>query len=473
MENIKKLQNLIQKFAEVPFKGVYLWKYIEYELTSGIIPDFQMLDKNVAIQGGLSDIIPDAPNEQIEDTKKCLDNLSEKEILFGMVPLRRAYNGKLEHTAMDAYVLSIEDDKYTVIEPDLGGQEDEIVYTKNRRRFYPLGVIGYYGQEETDIHEILEFLIETYIYPIEMTFNTKVPKHIVIKCVYKASVILKERKAYISFFEEVLKRVKPKVVCFTHGPDPVLCFLNEAAQKNGIPTVEIEHGGIIRNLIYPKTLSYSEYYLTHSDLLTKPMRENGLQNVYTVGKPGVYLNVQQNIDERRPVVIGIISSLEPDLYKKALELAKRLDKQKYLVVYKMHSAEICEDEEMSRVLNENQNWQFLHGSVDVRDLFALSDIVIGVRSSGLLDALPFSKIKILALKDKSEKELLVGNLSFFYELGRLGDITLIEDDEQLYQEVISYERGKQYRNRINHYWPEDGEERFKNFMEIFLEGRRP
>lgn len=472
MDGVEKLQKIIDRISQIPYHGVYLWKYIEYEITSGIIFDYQNQEKNVAFDG-LSDYIPDASAEQIEDTENILNHFGRKEILFGMIPLRRPYNGKLEHTAMDAYIRSIDLDKYTVIEPNYGGQEDEIVYTKNRVRFYPLGVIGKYGQDVINEEEIANFLVTEYIYPIEQEFNIVFPKEILLRCIFKLGLILKEREAYLSFFGEVLEKVKPKVVCYTHGPDPIMCFLREAAQEKGVPTVEIEHGGIIRNLIYPASLAYSDYYLTHSDLLTKPMIERGIKNVFTVGKPGVYENVYQNINPNSPIVVSFISSLEKDLFLKALSLAKRLDKQKFLVVFKLHSSEKWSKEEMDEVLNQNENWQFLDGTVDVRDLYAISDIVVGVRSSGILDALPYSKMKILTIEDKNEKELLVGNLSFFHELDVMGDVKMVKDGEQLYQEVVNYKRGVCYRDTINHYWPSDSEERFKEFMQIFIEGNRP
>lgn len=469
-DNVKKMQKIIDLISQKSYEGVYLWKYIEYEITSGIIFEYQNMEKNIALAGGV-DYIPEASAEQIKDIENLLQSLKKKEILFGMIPLRRLYNGKLEHTAMDAYIECIDCSKYVVLEPDYGGQGDEMVCTKNRVRFQTLGVIGKYGQDQVDEQRLLQFIITEYIYPIEKMFNVKFPKQILLKCIFKLERILKERRAMVSFWENVIEHVEPKVICYTHGPDPILCFLREAAQNKEIPTLEIEHGGIIRNLIYPSSLAYSDYYLTQSDLLTKPMIEKGLQNVYTIGKPGVYGNANQKINSKGPIVVSVISSLEKDLLLKALDLAGKLDKQNYLVVYKLHSAERWHDKEMEEVTKNYENWQFLDGNVDVRDLYAITDIVIGVRSSGILDALPYNKIKILTVEDKNEKELIVGDFSFFRELDKLGDIVMVKDEDQLYQEVVSFKRGKSYRKEINHYWPSDGEERFKKIIESFIENK--
>lgn len=469
MGNVEKLQQLIERFAECPYNDTYLWKYLEYELTSGLISDYQEQEKNTAIHGGVGDgdTFPAPVQEDIDKTAEFLEGLRQKEILFAMLPLRRIYKGRLEHTAMDAYVRTLDEDRYVVIEPDLGGQGDEVILTRNRKRFSPLGVIGRYGLTRVDRNEIVDFLVNTYVYPLEQAFGVKMPKQMVLGSIFKASMILQERKAYLAFFREVLDRVRPSVVCYSHGPDSTLCFLREAAQEEGIPTVEIAHGAMSLNMVYPKTLAYSDYYLIHSDLSAVPMLEAGWKNLYTIGKPDVYKEVHQGLKEGMPVVVSFISSMEKDFFLKALHLAKRLDKQKYLVVYKAHAAEKWEEKEVDKVLEENENCQFLDGTVDIRELFELSDIVVGVRSSGILDALPYNKIKIITLKDSNEKDLLVGNLSFFQKLEDFGDIIKVENEEQLYQEVIRYKRGEQFREPVNHYWPTDANERFVEFMDKF------
>lgn len=476
MRRIRKLQKLLEHFAAVDYKGCYLWKYLQYELLCGIAPNAQMSGKNVVLQRGFSDCIPKASIEQISEVEGILERLSEKDILFGMIPLRRKYYGKYVHTAMDAYVSSIEEDWYTVIEPISGRKEDEEgqVITKNRVRYSTLGVIGYYGQEMVDTNDLLLFLLTEYIHPIEEAFQIEFPRQLLVLCACKASMVLKERNAFLSFFSEVIKRVKPKVICYTHGPDVIMCFLYEAAQKLAVPTVEVEHGAIIRNLSYPAALAYSDYYLTQSDLLTKPMIKCGMQNVYTVGKPGIYHNVRMQPREKEPIVVSFISSMEPDLYMQARQLAKRLASRNYQVVYKLHAIEQCSEEERAQIVSEHKNWKYLEGAVDVRDMFACSDIVVGVRSTGILDALPFCEIKIITLKEERGQEPLDGNQDFFHELERVGDIVCVEDGEQLYEEIICYEKGRNYRNAVNHYWPVNSDSSFREYMKSFCrkDGRR-
>lgn len=266
-------------------------------------------------------------------------------------------------------------------------------------------------------------------------------------CIRKLSLILKERRAFLAFYTDALKKINPKVVCYTHGEETFCCFLREAAQELDIPTVEINHGAVIKNLIYPKSLTYSDYYLTYSDILTNHMRKRGLKNVFTVGKPSIYSDIN-SFRQNKPFVVSFISSLEAGFFEKAKALAEKLDKNRYIVVYKTHPIERWEEREFEQLSEEFENLVFIDGSVDVRELYEKSDIVIGIRSSGILDALPYVNIKILVLEDEYAKASLAGSVSeIFTDLNEFGDIVRVDNEETLFKEVLSYERGRDYRNK--------------------------
>lgn len=469
-DKIEIWKTLAKAASQTPYQDTYLWKYIEYELSAGILTKTQGQNRNAIIQNKISDAIPKIPQAEAQKTELFLGGLEPGEILAGMVPLRRPYKGKLVHTAMDAYLQALDGSKYLAVEPDYGGQEDGEAMARHRHRFHPWHVVNYYGQDSVDKKDLWDFLQAHYIRPMEAAFQRTMPEDVLQTVLDKCSLVLKERKAYIRFFGEVLGRVQPKVVCYTHGADRVLCFLREAAQAARIPTAEIAHGAAIRNFCSPDTLSYADYSLLYSDLITVPMQKNGIPNVYTIGKPGIYEDNAQQILPERLVVVSFISSLEPGLYGLALRIAGRLDQRKYLVVYKLHSAEIC-TEEMQGMVAENENFQILDGMVDVKELYAVSNIVVGIHSTGILDALPFCGIKILVLKKENEKEkdLILSNFSFYDELCRLGDIQAVEGEEQLLREIIQYEKGKDYRDRVNHFWPDDARARWKSFLGRFLD----
>ena len=45
---------------------------------------------------------------------------------------------------------------------------------------------------------------------------------------------------------------------------------------------------------------------------------------------------------------------------------------------------------------------------------------------------------------------------------------MVEDEEQLYQEILNYQRGIRYRNPVNSFWPSDAGERFRKLVESYL-----
>lgn len=472
MNNVKELQALIRIFAEKKYQQAYLWKYVENEIIRSIYAGCYNYGKNIEILNVPSDEIPHASRERAERTKDYLNSLEQKDVMFGTIGIRRSFQGKLEHTVLDAYVRAINPEQFIVIEAEREGQEDEKVATPNRKVYDVLALVEYYGQDEVDREDMIDFFIKNFICPLQETFQVEIPHEVITYCIFKLSFILKIRKAYLAFFDEVLERVNPKIICYTHGRAEEMCFLHEAAEKRGIPTAEIFHGAVIDWIVHPKSLAYADYYLTHSDLLTVPMRENGIWNTVTVGKPEVYENAKWDTEREGETVISFISSLEPEMLEKSIRLAQKLRGSEYLVVYKAHSAEFFSVEEANRIETENPNWICMAGATDIRDLYFISDVVVGMRSTGIVDALAYSRIKVFVLQDK-EKKLLTGDYSFLDKLAEYGDITVIEDEEDLYEKILICQHGTKYREKGNHYWPTDAKERFQKFLQTFLNGERP
>ena len=146
---------------------------------------------------------------------------------------------------------------------------------------------------------------------------------------------------------------------------------------------------------------YADYLIVYSNIVAKKCRELGNDKVIGIGKPGAYAGIPEPQYKYPTIVISFISSLENEIFTYAKNLAARLDRSKYLVVYKMHSAELWSEKEKRRI-EETENIQFIDGSLDIRELVGMSDIVVGIRSSGIFDALPFSMVKVIAFKDKAD-----------------------------------------------------------------------
>ena len=312
-----------------------------------------------------------------------------------------------------------------------------------------------------------DFIWLNFVHPLELTLEIKFEDELLKNVWLRAQYILKKRKSFIQFYKEAIARVNPKVIIYSHGPDIVLTYLRDAALELGIPTVEIAHG-VGKVNTYHKQLVYADYHVVYSDIVAALSREHGNHRVIGIGKPGVYEGTEQ-LEPRKPVIIiTFISSMENEIFDYARNLAIRLDASRFFVIYKAHNTEMWEEEEKVKIEKEIPNLRFTNGACDIRGCVDMSDIVVGIRSSGIFDALVYPMVKVIAVEDKALNYSEARPEDILREVIANGDVTLARDEEQLYQEVVNYQRGVMYREKINSFWPGDAKERFRDFVDSFL-----
>lgn len=283
----------------------------------------------------------------------------------------------------------------------------------------------------------------------------------------KALYILKERNGYMQFYRKVLEKVQPKVIIYSHGEDRLLIYLRDAALEAGIPTLEIAHSVTVLGA-YHKHLAYADKIVAFSSMVARQSRMSGNTHVLGIGKPGVYeeLNIRQKNGLK--IVVAFISSLEEELFAYARSLAEKLDKNRYQVIYKMHSAELWTDQEIQEMEKTIGNLKFVGGGLDIRDMASMSDIVVGMHSTGIFDILPYQMVKLIAIKERAEYDTPYSQKVILQEVADRGEIVMVQDEEHLYQEVIQYERGIAYRNASGCFWPADAKEKFQKLVNSYL-----
>lgn len=455
---VEKYQERVDELVKMPYLGeIHLWKYLMDNLSSGLS---RIVEKNVVFDAGIeSDAFREAEAEELEQNERLLEGLTEKEILFAVTPIRRLYNGKYDQTAIDDYIDSIDPDRFIALEPQWELPEGEY-RTKNRHVFSAAAVTTKYGLAESDRADIAKYLEANVFRPMEESYQMKLHPNLKNNAIIRASMVVRERNAYLAFFSEVLKRVKPKAIVYVHGPIPWVCYLNEAAEKQGIPTVEIAHGFSVRRLVYPPEFQYARYYLTQSPLAAEEMRKFGYGNVFAVGKPFVYSHCENRTDAKT-VKVGFVSSTEPGFLDTARRMAARLPKEACRVYYKPHSSETLSEAERAEA--EQAGLEFSGGGVDMRDFLKEMDIMVGIRSSAIVDALPYTHIKVIVMKQ--EKDLnIFGNAETMCSLAETGDIVMVSFEEELYREIVSFKKGQEYRPVPNSYWPVESDHLFGDFM---------
>lgn len=467
----EKLHQLLYSFGDISYQGIYLYKYLEPDILACINyhNKFQKMERTRFSAIWKMNMIGLSTKEQAEETRKIIDGLPHKDVLFVTLPIRRKYQGSFVHTAMETFIASIDENIYLDLE--IFTEDMKIIIpsisTKNLQPILDTSIPMLYGVGEVEDKELLDFLWIKYLHPLELVLDVKFDDELIQGIWTRGQYILKQRDSYIQFYREVIAKVNPKVIIYSHGQDIFLTYLRDTALELGVPTLEIDHGvGTVDT--YHKQLAYADNLVVYSDIVVAKNREQGNGRTLGIGKPGVYEGVSQPEKTWPVTVITFISSLENEIFDYARNLAERLDVGRFLVIYKAHNSEVWKQEEKSRIENEIENLRFENGACDIRDCVKMADIVVGIRSSGLFDALPYPKVKIIAVEDKAVSFSEAGPDEILQEVIENGEITLAKDEEQLYQEVINYERGAMYRDKINSFWPEDAAERFRKLVDSYL-----
>lgn len=467
----EQLLRLLYRFGDLTYEGVHLYKYLEPDIVNGIYQQKKLHNtvRDRSIYMWQSEQPVRSSREEAQAAEKMLETLPQKEVLFVTLFLRRMYQGRFEHTAIEPFIESIGEEKYLDLEfvSDVAAQESFQIPTKNRYAMLISAVPAIYGIQDTDRQRISDYLWENIIHPLEQVLQIQFPLDFLKGCLSKVVYILKERSGFLKFYRNVIEKVKPKVILYSHGQDRLLDYLRDAALEAGIPTLEIAHGVTVLGA-YHKHLAYADKVVAFSSMIAEKSRLSGNPYVLGIGKPDVYKNQKIYQKDHIKIMIAFISSLEGELFTYAKNLADRLDKQKYQIIYKMHSAELWTDQEIQTIESMCINLKFAGGNMDIRDLAGMSDIAVGICSTGIFDMLPYPMVKVIAVRDKAEYDLPNTLAEIIQETADRGELVIAEDETQLYEEVMDYERGTQYRKVPGSFWPDDAGEKFQELVYSYL-----
>lgn len=467
----EQLQQLLYLFGDITYQGVHLYKYLESEILEGLNKNnnFAVTDINKRAQAWLDDTVDVCTAVEANIVSDTLEQLPQKDVLIVSIAIRKFYQGEFSHIVLEKYMSSLNEDQYMDLEYVAELDESGIrIPTKNRYCVLETAIPKIYGIVQVNMQELCEFIWSHFIYPLEMVMNVQFGENELRSYLFKASIVLKQRHGFMEFYRSVLKKVKPKVIVYSHGQDRRMAFLRETAMECGIPTLEIAHGVKIRGA-YHKHLVYADDLAVYSDIEAEQSRLSGNDRVLAIGKPGVYDETAGIDKSRLRIVIAFISSLEVEIFEYAKNLAEKLDKQKYLVVYKCHSGEIWSKQERQKI-ESMRNFMFADDYQDMKNILNTSDIVVGIRSTGILEALVYPMIKVIVVKDKAVFHNPDDFNKVFQEEDYNGELVMVDDEEQLYKEVISYKRDTIYRNIPNQFWIPDAEERFTRLINNYISG---
>ncbi len=203
------------------------------------------------------------------------------------------------------------------------------------------------------------------------------------------------RRRMLPYYRKILKKVQPQLVLVvsSYGKEN---FIEVCKEKN-IPVVEIQHEAVSRYHVgysfegYRFKKNFPDYIFAFGDYwietVTYPIEKN---RIFSVGFPELEISRQkyERTDKKNQVIFISQPWIGIHLSKLAVELSK-VEHFMYKVIYKLHpSEENTWKEEYPWLVNSGIEVIDQEGK-DLYELFAESEIQVGVNSTALFEGLSF------------------------------------------------------------------------------------
>jgi hypothetical protein len=446
-------QEVIDRIALIQYDGIPLLRYVIDDL--GVPTSGEEITRNATSSATEEIHIPRLPIRGKETIETFFESLSPREYLIQLLPLRKLKGTELYHEAADPYLDLLDTNRYIVIENSLGNEKAP-VHTHNRHLFSAIQVLGAYGCMELDAERI-NCAIRELISTIEGYYGIRYQEDYCRKISNVIWNALELHQAFLQFYLDVIERVQPRLILYTHGAENRNCILYEAARASGVFAYEIDHGVNQYTYKIPKWIDHTDRHLVFSQFSENISREYGVENVIAVGKPGTDHWIPTNRPDNA-IVVAIVSSAEPGMVSMALRLVSLLPPS-CMVVYKKHPSEILSAEE-EKALGSDPRLVVMDGNVNIHSLFGVARVVIGQYSTAVVEALSYEEMEvILYLNGQDPRELYTDWLRCYMEMIDRGEIVGAKTPEQIAERVIHIMRCGNSRKEIP-YWADHPEERF-------------
>jgi len=251
-------------------------------------------------------------------------------------------------------------------------------------------------------------------------------------------------KIYHNFYNKVLDKINPKIIIEVVSYSMDRLVLNVVAKEKEIPVIELQHGTmgkyhIAYNFLNEKNLpAFPDYVFLFGqfwkDTTRLPLDKSSLK---VVGWPYYQKQVKKFINKskkRMKTNILFVSqgSIGNYLSRIACELQKKLDLDKYKIIYKLHPGEFLRwEKEYPWLLSSNIEIVY-NNDHSIHYYLSDADIQVGVSSTALFEGLGYGLKTIICKFPLYE---------FMEELINNQLVTLVENvDELLFhieQEIYS------------------------------------
>lgn len=306
---------------------------------------------------------------------------------------------------------------------------------------------------------------------IEKLFEVNLNKTKILKALKIAYLSYKPTRRY---YNKLLEKINPKIIIelVSYGRDRLI--INELASEKGIPVIELQHGTMGKyHIAYNfaekiKLPTFPDYIFVFGqfwkDNTRLPIQDDKVKVVgwsYFQQKVNEYENSGSiKGDSKKTILFISQGTIGKALSKIAIEVFKKLNKEKFRIIYKLHPGEYdrWEDEYPWLV---TANFEVIdHNNKDMHHYFAQSDIQVGVASTALFEGLGYGlKTIVVKLQGHEYMEKLY-NESF---------AELVDNSESLVKKITTKSKNKALN--IDYFWKPNCIENFKNEVYNILEMR--
>ncbi len=208
--------------------------------------------------------------------------------------------------------------------------------------------------------------------------------------------ILTRRSRFLPLYFSILKRIKPKIVIVicSYGKEDFI----EACKAKEIPVIELQHGVITRYHVgysYEKDKArkhtFPDYFFSFGEFWKETVKYPiDKSKIFNIGYPEWEKKKEELKEVKKEKQILFISqkTIGYNLSKFASNLSK-VDNLDYKIIYKLHPSE-CEDWQKNFPWLEESDIEVVEFSgKEIYQLFAESEIQIGVYSTAIFEGLSF------------------------------------------------------------------------------------
>ncbi|MCG3225826.1 MAG: hypothetical protein H7645_02825 [Candidatus Heimdallarchaeota archaeon] len=207
---------------------------------------------------------------------------------------------------------------------------------------------------------------------------------------------LTKRKRELPLYQKLLRKTKPKaaiVVC-SYGKENFI----EACKLNDIPVIELQHGVITKYHVgysYEKETAKKHYFPDFlftfgnywKETVNYPIQKEKILNV---GYPELEIRKQnyQNAKKKKQILFISQKTIGSLLSRFAVKLSQKEDLD-YRIIYKLHPFEVLSWKENYPWLKQSKIEVVDHQRVNLYQLFAESEVLVGVYSTAIFEGLSF------------------------------------------------------------------------------------